>query len=384
MAKDILLIMLEFDNWEQARSWSYTGSYAFIDGFRENGHRCTLLPAIHGRMPDAADSFIHHAEKLLASRTFDEAWIWCNHAAFDEHFWTWLKQVAPVRVGVVLESLNHSDEELEALPFLAKRRDDAFTCLPHCTHAIAADEADVAEIEQIFGIPTLWNVFMVPENFIREDAPPTSDIAAFIGAAYFTGPAYNYPKAHTLLRNRFLSDPRLEGLMNRPHFQLPERSSDTLAYFEALNREMRQSLLAGQIDAAILAGFTDELHRLRAELFTLFLEGLRLGMACVNLPTLVKAFSGRVIEAMAASVPSVSWLPPNRPECANLFADGEEVLLFDSVEKLAEKISMMRAQPEFRHQLVQRARSGVHQRHTSRIRCHQYGRWIDAAETPVF
>jgi spore maturation protein CgeB len=91
-----------------------------------------------------------------------------------------------------------------------------------------------------------------------------------------------------------------------------------------------------------------------------------------------------VIEAMAASVPSVSWLPPNRPECANLFADGEEVLLFDSVEKLAEKISMMRAQPEFRHQLVQRARSGLHQRHTSRIRCHQYGRWIDTAETPVF
>ena len=384
MAKEILLIMLEFDNWEQARSWSYTGSYAFIDGFRENGHRCTLLPAIHGRAPDAADSFIHHAESLLAGRTFDEAWIWCNHAAFDETFWIWLKQIAPVRVGVVLESLNHSNEELEALPFLAKRRDDAFTCLPHCTHAIAADETDVVEIEQVFGIPTLWNVFMVPERFIREDDPPTNDIAAFIGASYFTGPAYNYPKAHTLLRNRFLSDSRLEGLMNRPHFQLPERSSATLLRFETLHGEMRQSLLAGEIDGAKLADFADELHRLRAELFALFLEGLRLGMACINLPTLVKAFSGRVIEAMAAAVPSLSWLPPERPECAHLFSDGEDLLLFDSIDSLAEKITTLRAHPEFRYKLVQQARAGIRQRHTSRIRCHQYSRWIDAAETPDF
>lgn len=376
--------MLEFDNWEQARSWSYTGSYAFIDGFRQNGHRCTLLPAIHGRAPDSPDSFVHHAEALLAGRKFDEAWIWCNHAAFDERFWTWLKTVAPVRVGVVLESLNHSNEELEALPFLAKRRDDSFSCLPHCTHAIAADEADVKEIQTLFGIPTLWNVFMVPEDFIREDAPPTSDIAAFIGAAYFTGPAYNFPKAGNLLRNRFLNDPRLDGLMNRPHFQLPERSSDALTRFESLHRETRQSLVAGTIDAAGLDAFSNELHGIRAELFALFLEGLRLGMACVNLPTLVKAFSGRVIEAMAASVPSVSWLPPDRPECARLFENGGEVLLFDSVEKLAGEITMMRADPEIRHQLVQRARTGLRKRHTSRIRCHQYGRWIDVAETPCF
>ena len=147
---------------------------------------------------------------------------------------------------------------------------------------------------------------------------------------------------------------------------------------------MRQSLLAGEVDAATLAGFTDELHRLRADLFALFLEGLRLGMACVNLPTLVKAFSGRVIEAMAASVPSLSWLPPDRPECARLFADGADVLLFDTVENLAGKITALRAQPDFRHQLVHQARTGLRQRHTSRIRCSQYSRWIDAAETPDF
>jgi hypothetical protein len=51
---------------------------------------------------------------------------------------------------------------------------------------------------------------------------------------------------------------------------------------------------------------------------------------------------------------------------------------------LAGEITMMRENPRIRHQLVHRARAGLRQRHTSRIRCRQYGRWIDAAETPCF
>lgn len=44
--KNVLLVMLEFDNWNQARAWSYTGAWAFQDGLEENGHRCTVLPAM--------------------------------------------------------------------------------------------------------------------------------------------------------------------------------------------------------------------------------------------------------------------------------------------------------------------------------------------------
>lgn len=382
--KDILLVMLEFDNWEQGRSWSYTGSYAFLDGFRENGHRCTLLPALHGRAPDSPDSTIHHAAELLAGRSFDEAWIWCNHAVFDERFWSWLKTVAPVRVGVVLESLNHSDEELEALPFLARRRDDAFACLPHCTHAIAADEVDVADITASFGIPALWNVFMVPQRFMLDLPPPTGDVAAFIGAGYFTGPAYNFPKAPNLLRNRFLRDERLHGLMDRPHFQLPERSSEALPHFEALHRAARERLLAGTLDGVGLTAYAEAVAKVRADIFAMFVTGLRLGMACVNLPTLVKAFSGRVIEAMAAGVPSVSWLPPARPECATLFADGRDILLFSTVEDLVGQLQALRASPELRVGLVERARTTIRRRHTSRIRCRQYGEWLDRGILPDF
>lgn len=383
-SKDILLVMLEFDNWEQGRSWSYTGSYAFIDGFRENGHRCTLLPALHGRAPDAPESTVFRAPAMLAGHRFDEAWIWCNHAVFDETFWAWLKTVAPVRVGVILESLEHSDEELDALPFLARRRDDAHACLPHCTHAIAIDEADVAAIGETFGIPALWNVFMVPERFVRDLPPPAHDVAAFIGAGYFTGPAYDFPKAHGLLRNRFLADRRLEGLMERPHFRLPERSSSALPRFEALHRDARAELAAGRMDAAGLAAYAEEIAAIRADIFAMLLDGYRLGMACVNLPTLVKSFSGRVIEAMAACVPSVSWLPPQRPACATLFADGDEILLFATVEDLVDRLERLRDDPALRARLVATARTTLLAQHTARVRCGQYGRWLDAGTLPDF
>jgi len=384
MAKEILLVILEFDNWEQGRSWSYTGSYAFLDGLSSNGYRCTVLPAIYGRSPDALDSFIHHAPELFAGKQFDEAWIWCNHATYDETFWNWIKSVAPVRVGVVLESLHYTPHELQALPFLADREKDALSGLRHCTHALAADEADVTEISETFGIPAAWNVFMVPERFVRSDPPPESDMAAFIGAGYFTGPAYNYPLAYTLPRNQYLSNPELARLMNRPHFQLPERSSDVLPRFEALHLTMKTRLLAGDLDARNLEAFTDELVELREQIFALFLEGLRIGMACVNLPTLVKAFSGRVIEAMAACVPSVSWLPPDRPRCDALFADGKDLVLFNTMDELGDKLLLIRQQPHLRAALVSSARNSLLERHTSHIRCAQYATWLDNAISPTF
>lgn len=384
MAKDILLVILEFDNWEQGRSWSYTGSYAFLDGLRSNGHRCTVLPAIHGRSANSPDSFIHHAPQLLAGKKFDEAWIWCNHATYDETFWDWIKSVAPVRVGVVLESLHYTAHELQALPFLADREKDAMSGLRHCTHALAADEADVIEISETFGIPVAWNVFMVPERFIRNDPPPESEMAAFIGAGYFTGPAYNFPLAHTLPRNQYLSSPELSVLMNRPHFQLPERSSDVLPRFEALHQTMRARLLAGDLDAESLACLASELVELREQIFVMFLEGLRIGMACVNLPTLVKSFSGRVIEAMASGVPSVSWLPPDRKKCEALFSDGKELLLFDTMEELGDKLLALKQQPHLRVALVSSARNCLLERHTSHIRCAQYACWLDDAISPSF
>ena len=176
----------------------------------------------------------------------------------------------------------------------------------------------------------------------------------------------------------------LASYVNRPHFQLPERSSDVLPRFEALHQTMKAQLVAGEMDAGSMEAFAAELIELREQIFALFLEGLRIGMACVNLPTLVKAFSGRVIEAMAACVPSVSWLPPDRPRCEALFANGKDLVLFNTMEELGDKLQHLREQPQHRVALVSSARNVLLEHHTSHIRCAQYAAWLDNALPPTF
>ncbi|MBK9616447.1 MAG: hypothetical protein IPO35_13410 [Uliginosibacterium sp.] len=153
---------------------SYTSAWAFQDGLEENGHRCTVLPAMWGRAPDAADSFIHHAEKLLAGQSFDEAWVWCVHTQFDERFWQWLARVAPKRIGITMESLGVNADEAAEFPHFAQRQEEVLAQLAHCTHAVVADEADIDLVQQRLGIPASWNVVMVPERFVRFGTAPNA------------------------------------------------------------------------------------------------------------------------------------------------------------------------------------------------------------------
>ncbi|WP_018606575.1 methyltransferase domain-containing protein [Uliginosibacterium gangwonense] len=369
MSKNILLVMLEFDNWQQARAWSYTGAWAFQDGLEENGHRCTVLPAIWGRAPDAADSFIHHAESILGDTHFDEAWVWCVHTQYDAKFWQWLKRVAPRRIGITMESLSVAPQEAVEFPHFAKRQDEVLEQLSHCTHAIVADEADTTLVQNRLGIPATWNVVMVPERFVRFDAAPEHPRAAFIGNKYGE-------------RVPYLEDAALGDLLYRPH--LPERDTDRPQRFDAIHQDIRAKLLAGKPDLAMLQQSTLMMKLVREALFRLHLDGIRMGFANVNLPSMLKAYAGRVTESMAAATPAVSWLPPDRPACAKLFKAGEEIELFSSPTELQAHLTALATDSERRNRQVIAARNTLLNRHTTRIRLRQYTNWLDQGISPDF
>src|SRR5438067_9752015 len=103
------------------------------------------------------------------------------------------------------------------------------------------------------------------------------------------------------------------------------------------------------------------LRRVRRELFSQFLEGLQAGSAVVNLPHLVKAYAGRVVEGMAAGRPVVSWDLPDRPRNRALFEEDQEILLFqrDQPEHLAEHLRRLRADPQLGQSLADNARRKV-------------------------
>ncbi|MBK9218230.1 MAG: hypothetical protein IPL70_07250 [Uliginosibacterium sp.] len=91
-------------------------------------------------------------------------------------------------------------------------------------------------------------------------------------------------------RRPYLEDPALAELLCRPH--LPERDSDLPQRFDALHQEIRRLLLAGQFDRALLQHATLQMKLAREALFRLHLDGIRLGFANINLPSMLKAYAG--------------------------------------------------------------------------------------------
>jgi glycosyltransferase involved in cell wall biosynthesis len=110
------------------------------------------------------------------------------------------------------------------------------------------------------------------------------------------------------------------------------------------------------------------------------------GSAVVNLPANVKAYAGRVVEAMAAGRPVISWEVPHRPRTRALFEDGEEILLYPRSEpaQLADHIRRILSEPEFSARVVENARRKVRQFHTVEHRVGQFLEWISTGTEPVY
>ncbi|SVA55797.1 uncharacterized protein METZ01_LOCUS108651, partial [marine metagenome] len=132
--KKVLLISFECGNWENARAWTYNGFYALEDALGAHEVQHLTLPAIAGVPSNHRGSWLRQAEIYTQGDTYDQAWIWITHNDYDPKFMDWLQSIAPVRVGVVMESLEHSAEEEADFVNLGSRRDKVLGHLQHCTH----------------------------------------------------------------------------------------------------------------------------------------------------------------------------------------------------------------------------------------------------------
>src|SRR5262249_15256650 len=106
-----------------------------------------------------------------------------------------------------------------------------------------------------------------------------------------------------------------------------------------------------------LTTYLAKLRPLRTRAFELWLQGLRAGAAVVNLPHFVKTYAGRVVEAMAAGRPVISWEIPDRPRNRALFEDGEDILLFagNDSHHLASQIQRVLRDADLRKRMVANA-----------------------------
>ena len=368
----ILLVQLEFDTWAQAKAWSYVGNFAVEDGLRANGCDCVTLPALAHVSDTSPQSWLYHAKSLLAGQQFDQVWVWLVHNRYSEGFLEWVAGLAPVRVGVLMESLRYSEEDCRRWPHLGERLEFVERQARYMTHILSADELDAEAFNEAGRTRATFWLQAVPSRFVTPTiAQPVRREAAFYGELYGE-------------RNTWLKHPRLKDRLVHP--PSAETGTEFPARFDLLHQRMAGQLQRGRPDQVALTEYVGQCRQLREEIFVNWLTSLKRWSAIVNLPSLFQAYAGRVVEAMAAGRPAISWEIQGRPLTKSLFRDGQEILLYpkDQPAVLADHLARVADDADYAQALAGAARAEVLRSHTSEYRAWQLLSWIQTGQVPSF
>jgi hypothetical protein len=359
----VLFIALEFPRWRSARPWSYAAQLGFEEGFKANGVDVLTITT----------QWLSRAREICAGKRFDQVWVELVHNDLDPKFLEWLATLAPVRIGILFESLHYTPYELETNSTLQGRRELVEERLKYVTHAIAVDEEDAADINRGGAVRGFWCPSAVPERFIVEKIFPASrNYAVFSGSVY--GP-----------RAIFLNHPSLQGLL--VHQSTPDLHTVHHGLFDMDQLAARLLMpFPWQIARVAMPGYLAALRYTRRYNYALYLHSLQTSSAIVNLPAYVKGYASRVLEGMAVGRPVISQEIPDRPRNKNLFQDGQEILLYSASEpeQLAEQIRHVLTDSQYASSIVANASCKLKRLHTLELRINQILKWIESGEEPDF
>ena len=365
---NVLLIQVELPKWRRARHWSYTVHLGMEEGLKANRvEHFTLTTPWFPRAPE-----------ILKGRKFDQVWI--NDLAhlgdlgnISDPELEWIASIAPVRIGFLVESIEYSSEEYEANPWLTERRHEIEKRLKYVTHVVACDEKDPIAITEHMLLPAVWSPSAVPERFIcKRVSKAQGKFGLFGGAPYGE-------------RANWLERPDLKSFLI--HELSPENRTLYPLLFNCLPAHRANRLVSKRtFPSFIYPIYIHSLRCIRRRCFQMWLRGMLGGSAVVNLPHWVKCYPGRVIEAMAAGRPVISWEIPDRPQNRALFNDGEEILLYSRNDsgQLASHIKALISNPELGRRIAQKARIKIIRFHTIEKRIQQILNWVESGEMPIY
>jgi hypothetical protein len=360
----VLCLLLEFNWWGPARPLTYPAQLGLEEGLAANG--CRFLTVTTPWLP--------RLREICGRRSFDQVWVEIVHQhALDDDVLEFLAGVAPVRVGLVLESIRHDPIVHAASPRYREREGRIRHRLKFLTHALCTDELDAAEIDAEGDVRGGWWPQAVPRRFVA--AAPGRPAA---GPAVFRGSLYGD-------RVALAADDRLRDLLvvRGPI----EHGTPYPRVFERLHMVASRWVTArGPRPRTAAAAYLFVLRRLRRRIFRRWLAALRDDPVAVNLPHSVGAYPGRVVEAMAAGRPVAAWDVPARPRNRALFEDGREILLFSGTgaEGLAAALGRLRDDRALATALAANAWAKVRRLHTIEHRVGQILAWTDTGEAPVY
>ncbi len=214
---------------------------------------------------------------------------------------------------------------------------------------------------------------MVPERFITiPPALPPNRQAVFHGTPYGR-------------RRDWVSHSHLTGRLHCATAAQPQTKNQRL--FDQLQQTAAQYLREGHaVTELAIHEYVQALQQIRLAEFTEWMSQLPQWPAIVNLPSLAKFYGGRVIEAIAAGRPVISWSIPDHPKNLSLFEPEREILLFqqDDPGPLAQHIDRILHDPAFANALAQRAQNKIRLYHTAERRLQSTLEWIRTGQLPDY
>lgn len=360
----ILFLALECETWRMGRQWSYGAQLGIEEGFAGAGVRwLTITTPCWKRAAD-----------LVGRRRFDQVWLHVVHAPFAPDAYRWVAGLAPVRVGMLFESLDYTPEEHQLIPHLHDPRNEFERWRPHLTHVVAVDEAVVGQVVGDGDLPAMWWPSAVPARTLR--GLPTCEPKP---VGYFSGTGYG--ERAGWFEQRELKDLLAQQTSSEAGTPIP-------ALFDAVQTNVQRYLCRRWLPGAavIHEGYLAALRTLRRAAFDRWLRSLREGAAVVSLPSLCKCYPSRVVEGLAAGRPVVAGLVENRPRNLDLFRDGEEILLFRRGDPagLAAQLRRVLDDPAWAARIAARGYELVRRHHTLEHRLRQVLNWIATGEAPRF
>ena len=359
----VLLLLAEFPFWRAARHLSYSAQLGIEDGLRGNGVNCLTITS----------PWLPQALRLFSKHRFDQVWVVGRLDLFDEESLERITAIAPVRLAMLADSLEYTDEEYFVSPTLKTRKQTVEKRLQWMTHILSCDERDVEVLNASRRTPALWWPQAVPERFISENIPsPSRDKAVFYGACYG-------------VRREWLRRSDLKQFVS--YRASPETGTVYPFLFNALHLPLVAPLhFLVPVRHANLCTYLVRLRYVRERCFANWLKALQTGRAIVNLPHLVKTYAGRVVEGMAAGRPVLSWEIPERPRNKALFEDGKEILLFpnNNPHYLADQLERILRDHDLSQRLVANARKKLRRFHTAEIRVRQILDWVTGGRVPQY
>lgn len=368
----VLLLQLEFPTWSQARAWTYPACFGVGEGLRAAGATCTTLP-LFANTALSPDRWLEQSRAAVEGRRFDQVWVWLVHSPLTAAILEWISGLAPVRVGIVMESLTYDEADYDWAGHLRTRMQTVAAQSRVFTHVLVPDERDAEPLSQRADVASLWWPTMVPERFI---VPATSEprfpTGVFHGHPY--GPRRAWVENERLLEHMTFVGPGTPSTRYQAWFDQLQTS--------AITRWGAPTAMT----AHQTAGYVAMLEEVREGEFREWMAQLPQWAAIVNLPSLAKFYGGRVYEGMAAGRPVLTYQVPGHPCNNSLFVEGEEVLCFvpDEPESLHTCLDRVLHDRALAQRIAANAQRKMRRYHTSERRLADTLRWIESGERPDY